>query len=100
MNTLNETNELDDALVSQIKTVLHNLPGWSSAQISLRILPGGITNRNFVADIDGSEFVIRIPGERTEVLGINREHEANASQRAADLAIAPGIAGELSGFNT
>ena len=62
MNTLNEASELDDALVSQIKTVLHNLPGWSSAQISLRVLPGGITNRNFVADIDGSEFVIRIPG--------------------------------------
>ena len=100
MNTLNEANELDDALVSQINTVLHNLPVWSSAQISLRVLPGGITNRNFVANIDGSEFVIRIPGERTEVLGINREHEANASQRAADLAIAPGIAGELTGFNT
>ena len=100
MNTLNGTNELDDALVNQIKTVLHSLPGWSSAQISLRVLSGGITNRNFVADIDGSEFVIRIPGERTEVLGINREHERNASQRAADLAIAPEIACELSGFNT
>ena len=100
MNTLNGTNELNDALVNQIKTVLHSLPGWSSAQISLRVLSGGITNRNFVADIDGSEFVIRIPGERTEVLGINREHERNASQRAADLAIAPEIACELSGFNT
>lgn len=54
----------------------------------------------FVAEIDGSSYVVRIPGERTEVLGINRLHEANAAQQAADLGIAPPIAGELSGFNT
>ena len=91
---------LDEALTNQIVSELRGLPKWSEAKITLRVLPGGITNRNFVAEIDGSSYVVRIPGERTEVLGINRLHEANAAQRAADLGIAPPIAGELSGFNT
>lgn len=97
---MNDTNDTNDALSNKIIALLHELPGWSRAQISLRVLSGGITNRNFVAEIDGSLYVVRIPGERTEVLGINREHEAQAAQRAANLGIAPAIVGELSGFDT
>ena len=100
MNHDGAASEPDQALAREVISLLRGLPGWSESQISLLVLSGGITNRNFVAQIDGSKYVVRIPGERTEVLGINRTHEANATQRAADLGIAPPIVGELSKFNT
>ena len=100
MNHDGAANGPDQAVAHEIISLLRDLPGWSQSQISLLVLSGGITNRNFIAQIDGSRYVVRVPGERTEVLGINRTHEANATQRAADLGIAPPIIGELSKFNT
>jgi len=50
--------------------------------------------------VEGRSYVVRIPGERTEVLGINRIHELEATQRAADLGIAPPIVARLPGHTT
>ncbi len=99
-NSENGLNKIDDALSRRIIAALNRLPDWSNSQISLRVLEGGITNRNFVAEINGGTYVVRVPGERTEVLGINRIHEANAAKHAATLGLAPPIVGELPGFNT
>jgi thiamine kinase-like enzyme len=68
---------------------------WTRDDVSVRPLAGGITNRNYVATVDGREFVLRVPGERTELLGIDRAHEAEAARRAAALGIGPAVAGEL-----
>lgn len=92
--------QVDREIAAQVVDQLHDLPQWPNAEISLRVLDGGITNRNFVAVIAGEQFVVRIPGERTEVLGINRSHEADAARHAANLGITPPIAGELAKFNT
>jgi thiamine kinase-like enzyme len=45
-------------------------------------------------------FVARLPGERTELLGIDRAHEAEAATRAAELGIGPPVLGELDGIGT
>ena len=45
-------------------------------------------------------FVARLPGERTELLGIDRAHEAEAATRAAALGIGPPVLGELVGVGT
>ncbi len=68
---------------------------WPDSHIEVRPLAGGITNRNFVAAVDGREFVLRVPGERTELLGIDRAHEAEAATRAADFGLGPPVAGVL-----
>jgi thiamine kinase-like enzyme len=52
-------------------------------------LDGGITNRNFRLSFGGRECVLRLPGRDTELLGIDRAAERIASQRAAELGIAP-----------
>ena len=54
-------------------------------------MDGGITNRNYRVDVDGRSYVVRIPGERTELLGIDRAGEAEASRRAAELGLAPAV---------
>ena len=54
-------------------------------------LRGGITNSNYRITTAAADFVLRIAGERTDTLGIDRrvEHAANCSAAAAG--IAPGV---------
>ena len=73
---------------------------FAGQTVEIRPLTGGITNRNFVASTDHGDYVVRIPGERTELLGIDRAYEAEAAQRAAELGIGPGVLGMLEGVGT
>jgi thiamine kinase-like enzyme len=73
---------------------------FADQSVQIRPLSGGITNRNFVASTDHGEYVIRIPGERTELLGIDRAYEAEAASRAAELGIGPAVLGMLEAVGT
>ena len=73
---------------------------FADQPVQIRPLSGGITNRNFVASTDHGEYVVRIPGERTELLGIDRAHEAEAALRAAELGIGPAVLGMLEAVGT
>ena len=55
-------------------------------------LDGGITNRNFRVNFGGMDYVVRLPGKRTELLGIDRAAECIANKAAAELGIAPQVA--------
>jgi thiamine kinase-like enzyme len=55
-------------------------------------LEGGITNRNFRVNFGGTDYVVRLPGKRTEILGIDRIAECIANKSAAGLGFAPGVA--------
>ncbi len=55
-------------------------------------LEGGITNRNFKVNFGGTDYVVRLPGKRTSVLGIDRTAECIANKAAAKLGFAPGVA--------
>jgi thiamine kinase-like enzyme len=52
-------------------------------------LDGGITNKNFKVEVGGDAYVIRITGEKTELLGINREFEYLANKLAGEYGIGP-----------
>jgi aminoglycoside phosphotransferase (APT) family kinase protein len=62
-----------------VEDAIRSFPGWADAELNIRVLDGGMTNRNFVVGVDGQEFVVRIPGERTELLGIDRLYEAEVT---------------------
>ncbi len=65
---------------------------WRGARgLKTAPLGGGITNQNFRVDVGGESFVLRIGGENTELLGINREHERAANEAAARSGIAPEV---------
>jgi thiamine kinase-like enzyme len=55
-------------------------------------LDGGITNRNFRVRFGGTDYVVRLPGKDTALLGIDRGAECTANKLAADLGIAPDVA--------
>ena len=58
-------------------------------------LEGGITNRNFKVRLGDRDYVIRVPGKRTDELGIDREAERRAAECAAALGVAPAVAAKL-----
>ncbi|HWX73927.1 MAG TPA: phosphotransferase [Solirubrobacteraceae bacterium] len=60
-------------------------------------LDGGITNRNFRVRLGEGEYVVRLHGAGTGLLGIDRESERAANAAAAALGIAPGVAASLGG---
>jgi thiamine kinase-like enzyme len=78
-----------------VEELIARVPQWEGLELDVRPLHGGITNRNFVVHAGGREFVVRLPGERTELLGIDRANEAEAARRAAELGIGPPVLGDL-----
>jgi thiamine kinase-like enzyme len=54
-------------------------------------LPGGITNANFKVDFGDERVVVRVPGNNTEVLGIDRATEVAANRVAASVGVAPEV---------
>jgi thiamine kinase-like enzyme len=60
-------------------------------------LEGGITNRNYRALLGDREYVIRLHGKDTDLLGISREAERLANDTAARLGIAPAVAAGFEG---
>jgi thiamine kinase-like enzyme len=58
-------------------------------------LEGGITNRNFRIDFGGTQYVVRLPGKDTDLLGIDREAERLATRKAAELGLGPKVAAML-----
>jgi thiamine kinase-like enzyme len=75
------------------------LPRLEASLAALRGTPseldGGITNRNFRVTLGDGEYVVRLPGKDTELLGIDRDAERMANEAAARLGIAPEVAAAL-----
>jgi thiamine kinase-like enzyme len=84
-----QPREQNMTLVEAEKAIAR-IPIWKdAADIKIALLTGGITNRNYRVDVGGESFALRISGDKTELLGINREHEYRTQYVAARLGIAP-----------
>jgi thiamine kinase-like enzyme len=64
---------------------------WPDGVESVELLGGGITNHNFKVVANGEAFVLRIGGKDTELLGIDRSVEHEATRAAARLGLAPEV---------
>jgi thiamine kinase-like enzyme len=64
---------------------------WPGRGARFEPLTGGITNRNYRVDVDGSSYVLRIGGRDTSLLGIDRSVEHAASLRAAEVGVGPPV---------
>ena len=52
---------------------------------------GGITNRNYRVRLGGGDYVLRLCGKDTAVLGIDRDDEAAATERPPRLGVGPAV---------
>ena len=64
---------------------------WPGRDAQIEVLGGGITNRNFKVSVDGGVYVLRIGGKDTELLGIDRRAEHEASLAAAAVGVGPEV---------
>jgi len=64
---------------------------WPGRQARVSELGGGITNRNFKVEVEGSAYVLRMGGARTGLLGIDRAVEYAAGQRAWEVGVGPEV---------
>ncbi len=64
---------------------------WPGREAVINPLSGGITNRNYRVDVNGSSFVLRVGGNDTNLLGIDRAVEHAASLRAASVGVGPEV---------
>jgi thiamine kinase-like enzyme len=64
---------------------------WPGLDPRCEPLTGGITNRNFRVDVGGATYVLRIGGNDTRLLGIDRAVEHAASLRAAEVGVGPEV---------
>src|SRR2546422_2462270 len=64
---------------------------WPGRVGAVEPLGGGITNRNFKIALGGETVVLRIGGKDTELLGIDRRAEHEASVMAAALGVGPEV---------
>ncbi len=71
---------------------------WPGREARVEPLSGGITNRNFKVEVDGESFVLRIGGRDTELLGIDRYNEHEASIAGSRIGIAPEVLRYQSGY--
>src|SRR5918995_4031071 len=64
---------------------------WPGRDATIEVLGGGITNRNFKVTLDDGAYVLRIGGKDTELLGIHRRAEHEASLAAAAVGVGPDV---------
>jgi thiamine kinase-like enzyme len=73
----------------RLETVLGRL--WPGREPVLTPITSGITNANVKVEVDGEAFVVRLPGTDTELLGIDRHAELEATRAAAAAGVGPEV---------
>jgi thiamine kinase-like enzyme len=63
----------------------------NAAHASVSMLPGGLSNTNYLVDADGEMFVVRHGCSNAEVLGIDRRREEAAARSAHAAGLAPEV---------
>ncbi|MDQ3660075.1 MAG: phosphotransferase [Actinomycetota bacterium] len=64
---------------------------WPGQPITVAPLEGGITNRNWRIEVPDGDFVLRVSGKDTNLLGIDRREEYAASLVAASVGVGPEV---------
>jgi thiamine kinase-like enzyme len=64
---------------------------WPDGRSSFEVLGGGITNHNLKVARPEGTFVLRISGKDTELLGIDRSVELQATRAAAAVGVGPDV---------
>jgi thiamine kinase-like enzyme len=81
--------------MSDLAPILARLGALLGSHREPQILDGGITNRNFKVRFGTADYVVRMPGKDTELLGIDRRGEWTATCAASRLGIGPPAAALL-----
>ncbi|MBC7878855.1 MAG: phosphotransferase family protein [Anaerolineales bacterium] len=77
--------------MSVIEQVVAQIDDWKGKEISIHHLSGGLTNTNFKVEVDGTSYFVRVPGEGTELLAIDRNNEYHSARAAGQAGVGPKV---------
>jgi thiamine kinase-like enzyme len=72
---------------------------WRGREPRISPLSGGLTNENHLVEVDGEKYVMRVPGQSTELLSIDRENEVHNTRAAATTGIGPRVLEHVPGVD-
>ena len=72
---------------------------WRGRPLSISPLSGGLTNENYLVELEGTKYVMRLPGKSTELLSIDRENEVFNTMAAASTGIGPRVLEHVPGVD-
>ena len=88
---------MEVTLEDELYRALQAVPELAGRRLTFTPLSGGITNRNFLVDVErtAERYVVRLAGNDTYLLGISREVEHAATVAAAGVGVGPEVAAFL-----
>src|SRR6266516_830077 len=72
---------------------------WKGRPVAISPLSGGLTNENYLVESEGARYVMRLPGQSTELLSIDRENEVYNTKAAATTGIGPQVLEHVAGLD-
>jgi thiamine kinase-like enzyme len=72
---------------------------WKGEDVKVSQLSGGLTNENYLVECGGQKYVMRIPGQSTELLAIDRANEVHNTKAAATTGIGPQVLEHIPGLD-
>ena len=85
--------------MSVIEEVVTKIEDWKGKTVSIHPLSGGLTNTNFKVNVDGVPYFVRVPGESTELLAIDRNNEYHNTNAASQTGVAPKVLYHIPEYN-
>lgn len=82
---------MKNPLPEHLEPIMARIAAWQDAREIEVVRIGGLTNCNYAVTVAGARFVLRVSGQNTEKLGINRAVELAALQAAAAAGIGPEV---------
>jgi thiamine kinase-like enzyme len=78
-----------------IEQVIDAIPAWKGRDVRTEPIASGLTNRNWKVVVDDDAYFVRIPGEATELLAVDRGNERHNTRAAATAGVGPPVVHEL-----
>jgi thiamine kinase-like enzyme len=72
---------------------------WKGRDVAISPLSGGLTNENYIVQVEGQRYVMRLPGQSTELLSIDRANEVFNTRAAASTGIGPQVLEHVPGLD-
>jgi thiamine kinase-like enzyme len=78
-------------MMTIIDEIIAKIVDWDGCSISIQQISGGLTNTNYKVVVDGKPFFVRVPGEGTELLAVDRRNEYYNTKAAAEAGAGPQV---------
>ncbi len=86
-------------MTSRIDEAVARVALWKGGEVKVSQLSGGLTNENYLVEAAGQRYVMRIPGQSTELLAIDRANEVHNTKAAATTGIGPKVIEHIPGLD-